>query len=143
MRHQMLPGSVLRRCLEAVGGNRAALRQATVVMVTAALIANAPPAMNVRAQQAHGHELYHDEFYRYLKIPGTDTPCCDGRDCRPAQFKVTPTGVQFLINARWISPPPGRIIQTRTPDGGGHWCGIAFEGVRPHTYCAIIPPTGS
>lgn len=90
-----------------------------------------------------GHARYHSDFYAHLRIPGTQSSCCNNQDCRPVAHRITSTGVRFLVNGTWLTPPTNRLIQTTTPDGGAHWCGVTFRGAPPHTYCAIIPPTGS
>jgi hypothetical protein len=70
--------------------------------------------------------------------------CCDGSDCRPAQYRTNIFGVEMLIQDRWVHIPSG-TIEYRTIRGetgetsGGHWCGEAFEGGFI-TYCAFLPP---
>jgi hypothetical protein len=54
--------------------------------------------------------------------------CCDDGDCRPAPYRVTPTGVQMFVEGEWIAVPDA-TIQYRALSGdtgetdGGHWCG--------------------
>ena len=70
--------------------------------------------------------------------------CCDGSDCRPAQYRSNTSGIEMLIQDRWVHIPSG-TIEYRTIRGdtgetsGGHWCGEAFEGGFI-TYCAFLPP---
>ena len=73
--------------------------------------------------------------------------CCDDGDCRPAPYRVRPTGVQMLVEGKWIWVPD-HTIQYRALSGdtgetdGGHWCGrfgTAFE-MGYATFCAILPP---
>lgn len=90
-----------------------------------------------------GHARYHAEFYSRLHIPGTKISCCNNQDCRPIKHRITAKGVLFYVNGTWFQPPRERLIQMSTPDGGAHWCGIAFRGAPPHTYCAVIPPSAS
>ena len=61
--------------------------------------------------------------------------CCDDGDCRPAPYRVTPTGVQMLVNGDWIAVPNDTIQYRAIPGdtgetGGGHWCG------RSHNWAA-------
>jgi len=121
---------------------RAALHAITAVTI---LLMYAQPA---RAQaslspQSQGHARFHAEFYSHLRIPGTQTSCCNNQDCRPIKYRITTKGVLFYVNGTWFEPPKDRLIQMSTPDGGAHWCGIAFKGAPPHTYCAVIPPSAS
>jgi len=75
--------------------------------------------------------------------------CCDEGDCRPAPYRVRPTGVQMFLEGEWIWVPD-QTIQYRALPGdtgetdGGHWCGRFENGagfeLRYVTYCAILPP---
>ena len=62
-------------------------------------------------------------------------PCCTVSDCRPAQYRVSPEGVQMLVQDDWIVVP-APLIQYRLLKGdtgetaGGHWCGYTFT--QPH-----------
>ena len=114
-----------------------------LVACASALLAYSLLARSSEPDHEAGHERFHDQFYKRLRIPGTVVPCCNDNDCRPTEFRVTSAGVVFFVRGRWIKPPPERVIQRTTPDGGGHWCGVAFKGGLAHTYCAIIPPTPS
>ena len=48
------------------------------------------------------------DIYSPLKDRG-GTSCCDDGDCRPAPYRVTPTGVQMLVEGEWIAVPNGAI----------------------------------
>ena len=75
--------------------------------------------------------------------------CCDDGDCRPAPYRVMPTGVQMFVEGRWIWVPD-HTIQYRALPGdtgetdGGHWCGRMQNGQGQRmdyaTHCAILPP---
>ena len=75
--------------------------------------------------------------------------CCHEGDCRPAPYRVTPTGVQMFVEGEWIAVPDF-TIQYRALLGdtgetdGGHWCGQIQngQGLRMDyvTHCAILPP---
>jgi hypothetical protein len=75
--------------------------------------------------------------------------CCNEGDCRPAPYRVTPTGVQMFVEGEWITVPDG-TIQYRTLPGdtgetdGGHWCGQIQSGeghgMAYATHCAVLPP---
>jgi hypothetical protein len=70
--------------------------------------------------------------------------CCSGADCRPAPYRITPSGIEMLVKGRWFFVPDA-TIQYRTIDGdkgetaGGHWCGQLYENGYI-TYCAFLPP---
>jgi hypothetical protein len=110
---------------------------------------------------AEGHDIYSG-----LKDHRGEASCCDERDCRPAHYRITPAGVEMLLDDEWVRVPDS-VVQYRRLDGdtgetgGGHWCGVAnwkqqdqFPGLEypppPHhpglhlsrfsTRCAILPP---
>ncbi len=110
---------------------------------------------------AEGHNIYSG-----LKDHLGAASCCDERDCRPAHYRITPAGVEMLLDDEWVRVPDS-VVQYRRLDGdtgetgGGHWCGVtnwkqqdqvrAFEyPPHPHhpglhlsrflTRCAILPP---
>ncbi|OLB71933.1 MAG: hypothetical protein AUI16_22045 [Alphaproteobacteria bacterium 13_2_20CM_2_64_7] len=110
---------------------------------------------------AEGHDIYSG-----LKDHRGEASCCDERDCRPAHYRITPAGVEMLLDDEWVRVPDS-VVQYRRLDGdtgetgGGHWCGVtnwkqqdqvrAFEyPPHPHhpglhlsrflTRCAILPP---
>jgi hypothetical protein len=78
--------------------------------------------------------------------------CCNDQDCRPVPYRVTPAGVQMLVNGDWIAVPD-HTIQYRALPGdtgetaGGHWCGEirrrGYSGVDYTTLCAILPPNAA
>ena len=78
--------------------------------------------------------------------------CCDDKDCRPGPYRMTPTGVQMLVNGEWIAVPE-YTIQFRALTGdtgetaGGHWCGdiryVVGHGMDDSTHCAILPPNAA
>jgi hypothetical protein len=77
--------------------------------------------------------------------------CCNDRDCHPALYRVTASGVQMFVDQRWIDVPEGQIQYRALPGDtgetyGGHWCGSPHDGdtSTPNTLymtkCAILPP---
>jgi hypothetical protein len=71
--------------------------------------------------------------------------CCDGTDCRPAEYRVSSLGVEMFVNGTWIWVPRG-AVEYRSIAGdpgttaGGHWCGEPYESGFI-TYCAFLPPS--
>ena len=94
------------------------------------------------------HELpaeAHDIYSHLMDRLGSS--CCNEQDCRPAPYRVRPTGVQMFVEGKWIWVPD-HTIQYRALPGdtgetdGGHWCGrfgLSFE-MGYATFCAILPP---
>jgi hypothetical protein len=91
------------------------------------------------------------DIYSHLN-DATGASCCNDRDCRPAPFRVTPTGVQMLVNGEWLKVPDD-AIQYRSllgdsgETGGGHWCGSVRDAhgnrVLHLTHCAVLPPNSA
>ena len=88
------------------------------------------------------------EIYSHLKDDWGNS-CCDEKDCRPAPYRVTATGVQMLVNGDWIAVPDSAIQYRALPGdtdetAGGHWCGIIRNmdghGIDYSTLCAVLPP---
>jgi hypothetical protein len=81
--------------------------------------------------------------------------CCDTKDCKPAHYRITATGVQVLLAQTWITVPDNSIIYRALESDtgetyGGHWCGVEGhweDGSRnpddPVTRCAILPPNSA
>jgi hypothetical protein len=88
------------------------------------------------------------DIYSHLR-DRSGKSCCDETDCRPAPYRVTPTGVQMFVEGEWIAVPD-YTIQYRALLGdtgetdGGHWCGRMQNGQGQRmdyaTHCAILPP---
>ena len=59
-----------------------------------------------------GPETQAHDIYSPLKDRGGNS-CCDDGDCRPAPYRVRPTGVQMFVKGEWIWVPD-HTIQYRT-----------------------------
>jgi hypothetical protein len=88
---------------------------------------------------AHAHDIYTD-------LVGRDGgSCCNGKDCKPAPYRMTAAGVEMFVDGRWVLVPED-VIQYRTLPGdtgetaGGHWYGLENYDA---TYCAILPPSAA
>jgi hypothetical protein len=105
------------------------------------------------AARAEAHDIYSG-----LKDHRGQFDCCNETDCRPAHYRITPAGVEMLIDLGWVRVP-NEIIQYRTLHGdtgetrGGHWCGTVYGGFEPphpdypavspsqvFTRCVVLPP---
>lgn len=110
------------------------------MLVKAAPIAVLFTAISLLPVKAH-------DGYSHL-IDKSGASCCNDRDCHPAPYRFTPTGLQMFVNRRWIDVPSEKIQYVAIPGdtgetGGGHWCGLAYEpsvGPLYITHCAILPP---
>jgi hypothetical protein len=91
------------------------------------------------------------DIYSHLKDRWGNS-CCAETDCRPAQYRLTPSGVKMFVDGTWLDVPDSRIqyqalLGDRGESGGGHWCGRAHrdrEGRVFHVIqCAILPPSST
>lgn len=70
------------------------------------------------ATPAYPHDAYHQ-----WKIPGTDTSCCDDRDCKPVRARANIDGMwQVWHEGRWLDVQPRSILPIPSPDGRSHAC---------------------
>jgi hypothetical protein len=90
----------------------------------------------------------HDIYTNLMNDEGAN--CCDDTDCRPAPYRLTPSGVLMQIDGNWIEVPSEVILYRALPGddgrtGGGHWCGICYEylGMGLTTRCAVLPPNSA
>ena len=106
--------------------------------VVAVLVTNLPLPI-----QAH-------DIYSHLRDE-VGASCCDDQDCRPALYRVSASGVQKLVDQRWIDVPDERIqyralLGDTGETGGGHWCGSTYKPdfgnptTVDMTKCAVLPP---
>ena len=95
----------------------------------------------------------------HVSVPGVDysaykdpkgAPCCDDRDCHPADafVEVTEHGqavVRLLIDGQWIAVPRAFVVAEDAADGRAHWCGgrlftNSHLGWVAFPWCVILPP---
>src|SRR4029450_6002717 len=57
---------------------------------------------------AEGHDIYSG-----LKDHLGEASCCDERDCRPAHYRITPAGVEMLLDDEWVRVPDS-VVQYRS-----------------------------
>jgi hypothetical protein len=58
------------------------------------------------------------DIYSHLK-DRLGNSCCNEQDCRPAPYRVTPTGVHMLVNGTWITVPDYRVQYRALPGARG------------------------
>src|SRR2546423_8208185 len=96
---------------------------------------------------AHVNESMDYTSYR----DNTGTPCCDDRDCRPADdfVDVRERGlVRLKIEDQWIDVPRAVVVGEDARDGRAHWCGGGpFTNSHPPWVpfppCRSLPPPAS
>jgi hypothetical protein len=90
------------------------------------------------------------DLYSHL-VDSSGASCCDNKDCRPAPYRLTASGLRMFVDGRWLDVPIEKVQYRALPGdtgetGGGHWCGSAYEPDRGSlyiTHCAILPPNSA
>ena len=111
-------------------------------LILAAVLAS---AVLIDPQTVESHDIYTGVYTRQ------GVPCCNDGDCVPAPFRITPDGVDMLVQGVWISVPRWYIMYLALPGDTtpyrSHWCGaldlVLTDGVNTLTRCAILPPHAS
>ena len=106
--------------------------------LTLLLALGAAPALAHVSDTGMDYTLYRDH---------AGTPCCDDRDCRPADdfVDVRERGqVRLLIEGQWIDVPRAIVVAEDAHDGRAHWCGgrlftNSHLGWVPFPRCVILP----
>ena len=106
------------------------------------LALGAVPALAHVGDRGMDYTLYRDH---------AGTPCCDDRDCRPADdfLDLRERGqVRLSIDGQWIDVPRALVIAEDARDGRAHWCGGRYFtnshlGWLPLPRCVILPPRAS
>jgi hypothetical protein len=50
-------------------------------------------------------------WFQSLRQPGTGISCCSIADCRVTDYRMDAVGYEALIDEKWMSVPPDRILQ--------------------------------
>lgn len=50
-------------------------------------------------------------WFQSLRQPGTGISCCSIADCRMTDYRTSATGYEALIDNKWLTVPPERILQ--------------------------------
>jgi hypothetical protein len=93
-------------------------------------------------QHGRDHDKWHGAFYQQLRIPGSQTSCCNLADCRPTQVRTNGDHYEIMKDGRWITVEPGKIVRVTAPDGGAHICAPETENTRfdpDYVFCIVMP----
>lgn len=99
------------------------------LLTAIALLSFEPPA------EAH-------DIYSPLKDRGGSS-CCHDQDCRPAPYRMTPTGVQMFVEGEWIAVPDATIQYRALPGDTGETDGDIGAGAAKTGMATgwTMPPT--
>jgi hypothetical protein len=90
----------------------------------------------------HGHDRWHESFYKQLQIPGSKTSCCNLADCRPTQIRSNGDHYEIMKDGRWIRVDINKIVKVTAPDGGAHICAPDTTNIRfdpDYVFCIVMP----
>jgi hypothetical protein len=94
------------------------------------------------AGSAFAHELHepHAEWFRSLKVPGTDEACCDERDCHAVEFRGTANGYEVLHLGVWLPVPDSAVVERKDNPVGKAVACIRSGDVSWKVVCFIRSP---
>ena len=94
--------------------------------------------------QGHGHDLWHESFYRNLIRPKPFAgSCCNMADCRPTSLRTVDDHYEVKVDGEWTPVPSNTILHITAPDGGAHVCAPPQQPPFKGTiYCVVLPPEG-
>ena len=114
------------------------------MIVVLGLVVSILAASAQEGMQGHGHDHWHESFYRNLTRPKPFAgSCCNMADCRPTSLRTVDDHYEVKVDGVWTRVPPNTILHIMAPDGGAHVCAPPqqppFAGV---IYCVVLPPEG-
>jgi hypothetical protein len=69
-------------------------------------------------------------WFQSLRQPGTNVSCCSIADCRPVDYRTTPSGYEVWIEDRWQAVPPEKVLQRAdNPVGRAIVCWTKMTGI--------------
>ena len=99
-----------------------AVASVAVVLILGAISARAAPPDNVDPSLA--------PWFQSLRQPGTGILCCSLADCRATSYRTTHDGYEALIDNKWLTVPPGRVLEhTANPTGRAIVCYLPGQGI--------------
>ena len=115
---------------------------ATVIAMTLIATANAAPPENVDLNSPLS------QWYRSLRTPHSDIPCCSISDCRPVQARRVEDRWEVLLGGVWRVVPVERILQRQNMDGRAIACVTSYDAIPDHGIqgfygdirCFVPPP---
>jgi hypothetical protein len=69
-------------------------------------------------------------WFESLRQPGTHASCCSISDCRPTESRMDGDRYEVLIEGKWISVPPSKVLQRYdNPVGQAIVCWTPQQGI--------------
>src|SRR5579875_510632 len=69
-------------------------------------------------------------WFQGLRQPDTGISCCSVADCRQTEYRASGGHYEALIQDRWVSVPPQKVLsQTENPTGRAVVCWTPSTGI--------------
>ena len=96
-----------------------------------AILALAPAAASRAEAPESANDPAISEWYRSLRSPDTDIGCCSEADCRPTEYRITPTGdYEAFVDDEWLIVPKSKILDHKdNPVGRAVICYSPYLGI--------------
>jgi len=95
---------------------------AVVLLLLIGIRADARPPENADATLA--------PWFQGLRQPGTGISCCSIADCRQTDYRTAGDHYEALVQGRWISVPPEKVLdRTDNPTGRAVVCWTPATGI--------------
>ena len=85
------------------------MRSGRTILLVTALLFGAALAWAKPPEGIPFDPVLHD-WYQSLRMPGTLFSCCSMADCRPADYRLTPSGYEALLDGKWTAVPQERVL---------------------------------
>ncbi len=104
-----------------------AVRSLAWAAVAAALLLSADGA---RARPPENADPSLSPWFQSLRQPNTGYSCCSIADCRPTDYRITGDRYEALIQGKWLTVPPEKVLpRTDNPVGRAVVCWTPATGI--------------
>jgi hypothetical protein len=81
------------------------------------------------------------QWYRSLKVPGTDYGCCGLGDCRPVEARLGVNGWEIHHGQEWVPVRPQVVLNRDNPVGQAVACvNMSTETNYGESIICFVPP---
>jgi hypothetical protein len=89
------------------------------------------------AASAHDPSTEREAWFKSLRQPGSQIPCCDISDCSRTKASWRDGQWWAVVRGRWMPVPRDRELTTQSIDGDAYVC--ASQAVDRMIFC-FVPP---
>lgn len=77
------------------------------------------------------------EWFQSLKIPGSQTSCCDLSDCHVVEYDMHGDHYRAFIEGKWIDIPNEKVLNIGNPIGQGIACYSHWQDFPVNIFCFV------